>query len=116
MGNTAADTLTGLIGKFEVNAGKDTGAARFSVAAAEQLLNVRAPAMALSLVNENSTLSSRYKLARIVDPTPANVLWPEVCSGEPPMLPFRWVQFGSCSVAAFPSVSALRMAVAGRQK
>jgi hypothetical protein len=47
---------------------------------------------------------------------PANVAVPDVCSGEPPKEPLRGVQDESSSVAGLPSVLAIRMASAGRQR
>ena len=55
------------------------------------------------------------KSASTVAAAPLNVLWPEVYSGKGGVIS-RGVQFTSGSVAGFPSVSAARMAVMGRQK
>src|SRR5262245_11914697 len=60
--------------------------------------------------------SSQKKPASAAAPAPLNELWPDQYSGVPPMVPgARGVQFGSGAVSGLPSVSASRMAVAGRQ-
>src|SRR5512147_2505905 len=59
--------------------------------------------------------SSQKKPRRTVAAAPAQELWPEVCSGDPPMPPARGVQLESWIVFGLLSVLASRIAVPGLQ-
>src|SRR5437667_5967919 len=86
-----------------------------SSAASENELKLRdTPGRSSELVAKGM-LSEPKKAASTVAAAPLNVLWPEVYSGKGGVTS-SGVQVGSLVVSGLPSISALRMAVMGRQK
>src|SRR5262245_59360233 len=86
-----------------------------SAAACEKLVNERLPTAASSDGTVKAMLSVPKKLLSTVAAAPLNVLWPEVYEGKFGVTS-SGAQVGSAVVAEFPSVSAARMAVTGRQR
>ena len=73
------------------------------------------PLGAESVARRKAMVSSQKKPASTAAAAALNVLWPDQYSGELPMLSALDTQLGSGSVSVFPSVSACRIAVVGRQ-
>src|SRR6267142_2882869 len=86
-----------------------------SCAACEKLVNERAETDGFSEGSVKVTLSVPKKLFSTAAAAPLKLEWPETYVGNGGVT-ISGVQDGSALVSAFPSVSAARMAVIGRQK
>ena len=87
-----------------------------SSAAAEKLVNERSTSARTSEVTLNSKWSSWKNEVNTSAPAAMTTAWAPGEEGSGVVLPTSGSQFGSTSVSGLPSLSAARIAVAGRQK